>query len=118
MTTNTMTILASIGGVAFVIALWGTFFVVRQKTAVVIERLGRFHSVKSAGLNLKIPILDKIVAVQNLKIQQLDVDIETKTKDNVFVNTKIMAIIKATNTPIPEIANIFWALRFCGVGSG
>lgn len=89
MTTATMTILASLGGVAFILALLGTFFVVRQKTAVVIERLGRFHAVRSAGLNLKIPFFDKIVAVQNLKIQQLDVDIETKTKDNVFVNTKV-----------------------------
>jgi regulator of protease activity HflC (stomatin/prohibitin superfamily) len=62
---------------------------VRQKTAAIIERLGRFHSVRTAGLNFKIPFVDKIVAVQNLKIQQLDVDIETKTEDNVFVNTKV-----------------------------
>lgn len=87
--TPTMTILTLLGSVTLLVLLKSTLFVVRQQTAVVIERLGRFQSVRTAGLNLKIPILDSIVAVQNLKIQQLDVDIETKTKDNVFVNTKV-----------------------------
>ena len=89
--TNSMITLIGIGtgAVAILFLAVGAIFVVRQKTAVIVERLGRFHSIRTAGLNFKIPILDKIVAVQNLKIQQLDVDIETKTKDNVFVNTKV-----------------------------
>ncbi|MBL4634002.1 MAG: SPFH domain-containing protein [Kofleriaceae bacterium] len=78
-----------IGVILIVAVLSKTLFIVRQKTAAVVERLGRFHSIRTAGLNFKIPIVDKIVAVQNLKIQQLDVEIETKTKDNVFVNTKV-----------------------------
>ncbi len=89
--TNSMINLIGIGtgAVAILILAIGAIFVVRQKTAVIVERLGRFHSIRTAGLNFKIPILDKVVAVGNLKIQQLDVDIETKTKDNVFVNTKV-----------------------------
>lgn len=69
--------------------LYGSVFIVRQKTAVLIERFGRFHSVRFSGLNFKIPVIDRIAAVQNLKILQLDVDVETKTKDNVFVNAKV-----------------------------
>lgn len=66
-----------------------SFFIVKQQTGVVIERLGKFHSVRFAGLQLKIPLLDKIASKVTLKIQQLDIVVETKTKDNVFVKLKI-----------------------------
>lgn len=66
-----------------------SFFIVKQQTAVVIERLGKFNSVRFAGLQLKIPLLDKIASKVTLKIQQLDVVVETKTKDDVFVKLKI-----------------------------
>jgi len=65
------------------------FFTVKQQTAVVIERFGKFHSVRNSGLHLKIPFVDQIAAKVNLKIQQLDVIVETKTKDDVFVKLKV-----------------------------
>src|SRR5690606_21563464 len=65
------------------------FFTVKQQTAAIIERFGRFQSIRHSGLQLKIPIIDKIAGKINLKIQQLDVVIETKTKDNVFVKIKV-----------------------------
>lgn len=71
------------------IFLFLCFFVVKQQTAVVIERLGKFHSVRFAGLQLKIPVIDKIAAKVSLKITQLDVVVETKTKDDVFVKIKV-----------------------------
>ncbi len=61
------------------------FFVVRQQTSAIVERFGKFNRIASAGLNLKIPIVDRIAGRLSLRIQQLDVKIETKTKDNVFV---------------------------------
>jgi regulator of protease activity HflC (stomatin/prohibitin superfamily) len=61
------------------------FFIVRQQTAAVVERFGKFKRVASPGLNIKIPIIDRVVGRLSLRIQQLDVRIETKTKDNVFV---------------------------------
>ena len=64
-------------------------FTVKQQTALVIERFGKFHSVRTAGLQFKIPILDRTAGRINLKIQQLDVVVETKTKDNVFVRLKV-----------------------------
>lgn len=76
-------------GFVVLILHWNSIFIVRQKTAAIIERFGRFHSVRFPGLGFKVPFIDRIVKVSNLKIQQLDVDVETKTHDNVFVNTKV-----------------------------
>jgi len=65
------------------------FFVVKQQTAAVIERFGKFQSIRNSGLQMKIPIVDSVTGRVNLKIQQLDVLVETKTKDDVFVRLKI-----------------------------
>lgn len=64
-------------------------FIVKQQTAAVIERFGKFQSIRSSGLQLKIPVFDRIAGRINLRIQQLDVIVETKTKDDVFVRLKI-----------------------------
>lgn len=72
-----------------VVFLLSTFFTVRQQTAVSIERFGKFESIRHSGLQIKIPIIDKIAARISLKIQQLDVIVETKTLDDVFVKIKV-----------------------------
>jgi regulator of protease activity HflC (stomatin/prohibitin superfamily) len=72
-----------------VIILFSSFFTVKQQTAVIVERFGKFLSIRQSGLQLKIPMIDRIAGRVNLKIQQLDVIIETKTKDNVFVKLKV-----------------------------
>lgn len=64
-------------------------FTVKQQTAAVLERLGKFHSIRQPGLHFKIPFLDRVAGRINLKIQQLDVLVETKTKDDVFVKLKV-----------------------------
>ncbi|MEX0275608.1 MAG: SPFH domain-containing protein, partial [Flavobacteriaceae bacterium] len=69
--------------------LLSSFFVVKQQTAVVIERFGRFHSIRNSGLQMKIPLVDRIAGRLSLKIQQLDVIVETKTLDDVFVKIKV-----------------------------
>jgi regulator of protease activity HflC (stomatin/prohibitin superfamily) len=65
------------------------FFVVRQQTTAIVERFGKFLSIRQSGLQFKIPLIDKIAGRVSLKIQQLDVIVETKTKDDVFVQLKI-----------------------------
>ena len=60
-------------------------FTVKQQTIAIVERFGRFKKASRAGLNFKIPIIDQIAGRVNLRVQQLDVQVETKTKDNVFV---------------------------------
>ena len=59
-------------------------FIVKQQTSVIIERFGKFQSIRQAGLNLKIPLVDRVAGRISLKIQQLDVNVETKTLDDVF----------------------------------
>jgi len=71
------------------IILISSFFVVKQQTAAIIERFGKFHSIRQSGLHLKIPIVDRIAGKLSLKIQQLDVIVETKTLDDVFVRLKV-----------------------------
>lgn len=66
-----------------------SIFTVKQQTAAVIERFGKWQSVRSSGLQFKIPIFDRIAGRVNLKVQQLDVLVETKTKDDVFVHLKV-----------------------------
>ena len=76
------------------VILFSSFFTVKQQTAAVIERFGKFASTRTSGLQLKIPIMDRVAGRVNLRIQQLDVMIETKTKDNVFVKLKVSVQFK------------------------
>ena len=69
--------------------LFFTFFIVKQQSAAVVERFGKFVSVRQSGLQLKIPIIDNVAGRLSLRIQQLDVVVETKTKDDVFVKIKV-----------------------------
>ncbi len=80
--------------VPIVVILFLCFFTVKQQSAVIVERFGKFNSIRHSGLQLKVPVVDRISGVVNLKIQQLDVMIETKTKDNVFVKLKVSVQFK------------------------
>lgn len=72
-----------------ILSVLGLFFIVKQQTAVIVERFGKFQSVRNAGFQIKIPIVDRIAGKISLKVQQLDVVVETKTKDDVFVKMKV-----------------------------
>jgi regulator of protease activity HflC (stomatin/prohibitin superfamily) len=78
------------------------FFIVKQQTAAVIERFGRFQSIRQSGLQLKIPLIDRIAGRLSLKIQQLDVIVETKTLDDVFVRLKISVQYKVVKEKVYE----------------
>lgn len=77
--------LAAALGVMVLAALLFTFFTVQQRTVAIVQRFGGFLREAGPGLNVKIPVLDRVVGRMNLRVQQLDVKIETKTEDNVFV---------------------------------
>jgi len=78
-----------VGLILLLVMIFGTFFTVKQQTAAVVQRFGKFVKVSGAGLNLKIPIIDSVAGRVSLRVQQLTVPVETKTKDNVFVNVKV-----------------------------
>ena len=77
-----------------------SFFIVKQQTAAVIERFGKFTSIRHSGLQLKIPVIDRIAGKLSLKIQQLDVVVETKTKDDVFVKLKVSVQFQVIKTKV------------------
>jgi regulator of protease activity HflC (stomatin/prohibitin superfamily) len=84
-----MGIFAIVFGLIGLATLFSGIFTVKQQTAYIIERFGKFHSMRMPGLHFKIPYADVTAGRINLKIQQLDVIVETKTKDNVFVKLKV-----------------------------
>lgn len=75
-------------------------FTVKQQTAAIVERLGKFNAIRHPGLQFKIPVIDKIAGRITLKIQQLDVLVETKTKDDVFVKLKVSVQYKILSDAI------------------
>ena len=76
-------------GFVVVLLVFMAIFIVTQQTAAVVERFGRFQSIRHSGLQIRIPLVDRIAGRLSLKIQQLDVIVETKTKDDVFVKLKV-----------------------------
>lgn len=90
-----------------VVLLFFSLFIVRQKTAAVVERLGRFNRVAMPGLNIKIPFIDQVAQRVDLRVQQIDMDIETKTEDNVtvLVRTSVQFEVAATDPYNPHGIN-------------
>ena len=86
----------------FIVISMGVF-TVKQQSSVVIERFGKFHSIKESGLQFKVPFVDRIAGKVNLKIQQLDVMVETKTKDDVFVKLKVSVQYKILKDSVHEV---------------
>ena len=79
----------SIAGLFAVGTILSGFFQVRTAEAAVIQRMGKFLRVATAGINFKLPWLDQIAGRTDLRVQQLALDVETKTKDNVFVKIPV-----------------------------
>ena len=86
-------------GLLILIILSG-LFIVKQQTAAIIERFGRFLVIREPGLHIKIPFIDRIAGRLSLKILQLDVIVETKTKDDVFVKLKVSVQYRVLNEKV------------------
>ena len=84
------------------ILIYGAVFIVKQQTAVIIETFGRFGSIRQSGLHFKIPLVQRIAGRLSLKIQQLDVIIETKTLDDVFVKLKVSVQFKVIKNKVED----------------
>ena len=89
--------------------LFGTFFIVKQQSAAVVERFGKFVNTRQSGLQIKIPIIDRVAGRLSLRIQQLDVVVETKTKDDVFVKVKVSVQYKVIKD---KVYDAFYKLDF------
>ncbi|MDA9630525.1 SPFH domain-containing protein [bacterium] len=78
------------------------FFVVKQQSAAIVERFGKFLTIRQSGLHFKIPLIDRIAGRISLRILQLDVIVETKTKDDVFVKLKVSVQYKIIQEKVYE----------------
>ncbi|MBX3102197.1 MAG: SPFH domain-containing protein [Bacteroidetes bacterium] len=76
-------------GVIGFLLFTGFFFMVKQQTIGIVERFGKFVRIAHPGLNLKIPLIDKVVSRVSMRVMQLDVTVETKTADDVFVHVQV-----------------------------
>ena len=83
---------------------------VKQKNAVIIERLGKFNRVSKAGLHVKIPLIDSIAGTVNLRVRELPVEVETKTKDDVFVKIVVSVQFFVIDT-VDGIRDSFYELN-------
>ena len=77
-------------GLVFILfLLFKSIILVKERTVYVIQRLGKFNRMAQPGLGFIIPFIDKKAGVINMRVQQLDVDVETKTHDDVFVHLRV-----------------------------
>ena len=79
-----------------------SIMIIPERQSWVIQRLGKFSRISQPGLKFKIPFIEIIASKENLRIQQLDVDVETKTLDNVFVILKISVQYRIVDSKVYE----------------
>eukprot|EP01041_Mallomonas_annulata_P005689 gene5689-11476_t len=75
---------------------------VQEMNAGVIENCGKFSRVAGAGFFCIFWPFENIKAVLSLKIWQLEVSCDTKTKDNVFVKVVVAVQYKVVDTKVPS----------------
>jgi regulator of protease activity HflC (stomatin/prohibitin superfamily) len=94
--------------VLFVLSVvFGSFFTVETAQVAIVQRLGKFARVASPGLNWKTPFIEAVVQRMSLRVQQFNVQVETKTQDNVFVQIPVSIQYKV----IPEgVENAYYKL--------
>ena len=76
-------------GLILLYVLFGSFFTVRTAEVAIITRFGKFLRTAEPGLNWKSPFFDSVAGTVSLRVNQLPLTMETKTKDNVFVTIPI-----------------------------
>ncbi len=84
-----LVVLVVLAGLAFGGLRTSIFFTVKTQENVIVERFGKFKKVAKPGLNIKVPFVETTTRPISLRVRQLEVNIETKTKDNVFVTIPV-----------------------------
>ena len=89
-------------GIIIALLILKSVIIVKEQSAVILERFGKFNRVANSGIGVIIPFVDRKAATVNLRVQQLDVEIETKTKDDVFVHLQVSVQYKISRDSIKE----------------
>jgi len=82
---NLVIILIALGA----ILLFYGLFTVQQQTVAIVQTLGKFSRICYPGLNFLIPFMQSVAGRVSLRVNQLDVKVETKTEDNVFLHVMV-----------------------------
>ncbi|HET8977233.1 MAG TPA: SPFH domain-containing protein, partial [Solirubrobacteraceae bacterium] len=85
------------------------FFTVEQQERAIVERFGKFVRVAGPGLQRKSPFVERVAGRMSLQVEQLNAEIETKTKDNVFVHVKL-AVQYQVGSDAEQVKNAFYKL--------
>lgn len=119
-------ILASIGAILVLVtlsALTSAFYTVEQQSRAVVTRFGKFARIEGPGLHTKTPFIEQADRKVDMRIQQVQVTVETKTKDNVFVRIVlsilyyvredgVQSAVYKLNDPVKQIESyVFDAVR-------
>jgi regulator of protease activity HflC (stomatin/prohibitin superfamily) len=86
------------------------FFTVEQQERAIVERFGKFVRVAGPGLQSKTPFVERVAGKMSLQVEQLNAEIETKTKDNVFVHVKLAVQYKVGDSP-QQVQDAFYKLE-------
>jgi regulator of protease activity HflC (stomatin/prohibitin superfamily) len=87
--TTVLLVMGSLVVIAALSVIFGSFFTVQTAQVAIVQRLGKFARVAGPGLNWKTPFIEVVVQRMSMKVQQFDVQVETKTQDNVFVQIPV-----------------------------
>lgn len=74
--------------VAVIVTVAKTLYTVRTYTAGVVERFGKFSRITRPGLHVLVPYAERVFFV-DLQVRQAQFVVETKTRDNVFVQIPV-----------------------------
>src|SRR6202034_3803107 len=77
-----------IAAIFFLVLVAKTLYTVRTATAGVVERFGKFNRIVQPGLHVLVPFGESVYYV-DLQVKQAQFQVETKTKDNVFVQIPV-----------------------------
>jgi len=80
--------IAFVVGIVVLVTILKTLYTVRTYSAGVVERFGKFHRITKPGLHVLIPYAERVFFV-DLQVQQAQFSVETKTRDNVFVQIPV-----------------------------
>ncbi|MCK6484674.1 MAG: SPFH domain-containing protein [Phycisphaerae bacterium] len=84
-----MIALSILGGLFVLVLFFSGLFTVEQQTRAIVERFGKFSKIAGPGLNFKVPLIDRIAGRVTHRVRELEIGVESKTKDDVFVDLKI-----------------------------
>ncbi len=99
--------LLAVWGVFFLIVFFSGLFTVGQQTRAIIERFGKFHKIAGPGLNFKLPLIDRVAGRVTHRVRELEITVESKTKDDVFVDVLI-----AVQFYVRETDDATWAAHY------